>query len=343
LLLAAALLAVSLAGFGQVMNRSQPTGAPAAEQPDAPRQVVTFGHATVDGGLVSIHPFLPGRVAEVFVRDGQAVPAGAPLLRMEDPLGPDRLAEAQAGLDAAQTELKESRSAPERHNVLVEQLRLAIAGAKERVEVLRTTLDRRRELQAMGLGGVGSAEVAIARGELRGAELAQQAEEWKLKLLQFQDPRTEIRLREIKVTAAQARVDQAKAAVQQTTLTAPVAGTVLRIAVRAGDTVAGTPQQPAVEFVPDGPLVVRAEVEQAHAGQVAEGQPVRIEDDSHAGGSWTGRVTYLSGWFARPRSVLQEPLQFNDVRTLECIVALDPGQPKLRINQRVRVYIQTAK
>ena len=35
-----------------------------------------------------------------------------------------------------------------------------------------------------------------------------------------------------------------------------------------------------------------------------------------------------------------EPLQFNDVRTLECIVTLDPGQPPLRIGQRVRVTLE---
>ena len=34
-----------------------------------------------------------------------------------------------------------------------------------------------------------------------------------------------------------------------------------------------------------------------------------------------------------------EPLQFNDVRTLECIIELDPGQPLLRIGQRVRVQL----
>jgi hypothetical protein len=29
----------------------------------------------------------------------------------------------------------------------------------------------------------------------------------------------------------------------------------------------------------------------------------------------------------------------NDVRTLECLVVLEPGQPPLRIGQRVRVLI----
>ena len=32
-------------------------------------------------------------------------------------------------------------------------------------------------------------------------------------------------------------------------------------------------------------------------------------------------------------------MQFNDVRTLEAIITLDPGQPKLRIGQRMRVTL----
>ena len=37
--------------------------------------------------------------------------------------------------------------------------------------------------------------------------------------------------------------------------------------------------------------------------------------------------------------MLLEPGQLNDVRTLECIIALEPDQPPLRIGQRVRVVI----
>jgi hypothetical protein len=32
-------------------------------------------------------------------------------------------------------------------------------------------------------------------------------------------------------------------------------------------------------------------------------------------------------------------LQYNDVRTLECLIDIDPGQPPLRIGQRVLVQV----
>ena len=40
------------------------------------------------------------------------------------------------------------------------------------------------------------------------------------------------------------------------------------------------------------------------------------------------------------RSILQEPFQYNDVRTLECIITLDPSNQPVRIGQRMRVTIK---
>ncbi len=37
--------------------------------------------------------------------------------------------------------------------------------------------------------------------------------------------------------------------------------------------------------------------------------------------------------------MLYEPFQLTDIRTVECLVVLDPGQPPLRFGQRVRVLI----
>jgi hypothetical protein len=55
-------------------------------------------------------------------------------------------------------------------------------------------------------------------------------------------------------------------------------------------------------------------------------------------------VARVSEWFARRRSVLLEPGQVNDVRTLECIVAFDdPDPPILRIGQRMRITIGEEK
>jgi len=60
------------------------------------------------------------------------------------------------------------------------------------------------------------------------------------------------------------------------------------------------------------------------------------------GGEWQGEVVRVSDWYAQRRSLLLEPLQFNDVRTLECIVQIDPSSSTPRIGQRVRVTLEPA-
>ena len=62
----------------------------------------------------------------------------------------------------------------------------------------------------------------------------------------------------------------------------------------------------------------------------------------NATSTWRGQVARISDWYTHRRSILQEPLQLNDVRTLECLIALDSGQPPLRIGQRVLVTLQPA-
>jgi hypothetical protein len=81
-------------------------------------------------------------------------------------------------------------------------------------------------------------------------------------------------------------------------------------------------------------------VDQEFGYRVTPGQPAVIRDDSTAGPTWRGKVYRVSDWFTHRRSILQEPLQVNDVRTLECLIAVEPGQAPLRIGQRVLVTLE---
>src|SRR5262249_47277949 len=122
-------------------------------------------------------------------------------------------------------------------------------------------------------------------------------------------------------------------------LRAPAKGKILRILVNTGDLLVAQPKQAAIQFCPEAPRIIRAEIEQEYASRVALGQVALIKDDSAADTEWTGKVTRLSDWYTHRRLILQEPLQFNDVRTLECIIELSPSKKPPRIGQRVRVIL----
>jgi multidrug resistance efflux pump len=302
------------------------------------RPVVAFGHVDVEGGVIPLTPAVPGgRVAELFVNEGESVPAGSVLLRLDDTQARAKVNEARAARDEAQAALDRGRSLPEQHRIKVEQAQAAIEAAEAQRNAGKLGLERKQQL--VRINQLSEQDLSIAREDLRSAETLLRIKQDDLRQLRLLDPRTEVRGLEKQVVRAEALLKQAEAGLKEYSLIAPAAGTVLQISVGVGATVGGP--VPAVQFCPDGPRVVTAEVEQAFAALVAEGQRATIRDDTHAAGTWTGRVKRVADWYTSPRPVLQpDPNQYSDVRSIKCVIALDPDQPRLRINQRVLVTIE---
>jgi multidrug resistance efflux pump len=180
-----------------------------------------------------------------------------------------------------------------------------------------------------------------AEAERDGAATMVEVEKARLEELKLHsdDARLGIDRVQAEVDLAEVRRDQAKLALDEHIITAPLDGWVLRIQVGVGDMFTAQPLQPPIIFRPDTPLIIRAEVDQEDAARIQMGARAIVSDDTGATKlRWDGKVAYVSGWLARRRSVLLEPDQLNDVRTLECIIEVDRDSG-LRIGQRVRVEI----
>ena len=132
---------------------------------------------------------------------------------------------------------------------------------------------------------------------------------------------------------------EARLAVEECHLRAPRPGTVLRILVGPGDVIGIQPGQPALLFAADGPQVVRATVEQEFAHRIQQGAPALVRDEADPTARWRGRVGRIASWYSQRRTVLHDPSQLSDVRTLECEILLEREQPALRLGQSVRVSI----
>lgn len=299
--------------------------------------VVCLGYVDLEQGVASLAPLRPGRVAELLVREGDAVAAGTALLRLDDSEARLQVAEAQVALDTAQNQLTKARTLPEQHRAQVEQQLASGEAAEHRLEAARSLLARKRHLQKAQQ--VSTEEVAAAEGQVQELEAAARAEAAKLAELRLHDPAADVRKAELAVSATQAKLDQARHALEECKLKAPSAGSVLRVLVGPGDVLSGQGGQAAVLFAPEGPRLVRAEIDQEFAGRVAAGQPAVVEDDAPSGAHWTGRVLRLADWYHQQRTILKEPSLRPDARTVECLITLDPGQSAPRLGQRVRVTL----
>jgi len=331
-------LIASSVGAGWVVNRSRAGHSPAVLSESAEPAIVCFGYVDGPSGVTALAPLVAGRVTRVEVQENEPVIAGSVLIRLDDRLAQFRLRQVEASLAAAREQLAQARKLPRQQQIKVAQQRAAIDAVKYRVEGTRTTLARKRRQAEKEI--VGQTETDVTETLLHELAALYQVETGKLSELQLNDPDAGVRQAQADVDAKEAQLDEARAALEEYALKAPADGTALRVLVGPGDVVGAQAKQPAVIFGPAGRRIVRAEVEQEFARSVAIGQAASIRDDSNGEGSWSGHVIRISDWYTQRRAVMPEPLQYNDARTLECIIELDAGQPALRIGQRVRVTLR---
>jgi multidrug resistance efflux pump len=299
--------------------------------------VVCTGYVDLEHGIRSLAPLRPGRVAAIVARENEHVEAGAPLLRLEDQDAKFQVQAAEAAVTAADIQLTEARKLKEQQRARLAQQQAALEAAGLRVHAAREMLRRKEEQVKDNL--VSSEEVTVRRDELKALEQQELAEREKLAELKTVDPALALRKAGAQLELAQIKRDQARHQLDECTLKAPVAGTVQRIAVGAGDVVTGNPAQPIVRFAPDDSPLVRAEVNQEFADRVRVGQTAVIRDDARSGARWHGKVERVAGWYEKRRPTTQDPSVFTDVRTVECLITIDPGQPPLRLGQHMRVMI----
>lgn len=330
-------LALAAAAAGLFFNASYASrSADAAEGDDL--GILCFGHVDVEGGVVAIYPGQAGRVVQIEAKENEAVAAGGVLLRLDDGPATLRAQEAEAALRVVQAQLEEARQLPDRHQAKVSQQRSALQAAQFRLSAARHMLERKRDLHK--LDQLNAQEVATAADLVRELEAVEQAEKDRLRELELTDSYSTVRRLEGELAVAQARLAQARRAVEDCVLRAPEDGKVLRLQAGVGDLVGPAPASAAVLFCSDRPRIIRAEVSQEFAAHVKPGAKCTVVDDYDTSEmSWRGKIVRVSDWYSQRRSVWPDPSQRHDVRTLECIVQIEPGHPPLRIGQRMRLTI----
>jgi multidrug resistance efflux pump len=301
------------------------------------------GRADVPSRILDLLPVRPGRVEEIIVKEGQEVHAGDILLKLDERPARFLLTQADADVKAAEASLARANQLPEQKRIGMQEQEKAIDAATHKMEAARLTAAKAKDLAAPPTPIINADEAKAAAEAAKSLESALEAEQKKLERLQAANPQADIDLAQANLAAKKSARDQAKYAVDECVLRAPQDGRILRILIGKGELVAGDPKQPVIQFAPQEPLIIRAEVDQEYANRVQEGYTAVIRDDTRWDTVWKGKVVRKGDWYTRRRSTVLEPLQFNDVRTLECIITLDPGQEELRIGQRVRITVEPTR
>ncbi|MFN3680178.1 efflux RND transporter periplasmic adaptor subunit [Thermosynechococcus sp.] len=277
---------------------------------------------------VNISPKRAGLLAALYVEQGDRVKAGQIIARMDSRDEQAQLAQAQANL--AEAIARRDRVLAGNRAEEIAQAAAQVRAAASRVQLAEERLKRNEFLAAEG---------AIPRDTLdelranRDSAIASLNEAQKrLQLLQRGSRSEEIRQAEAGVAAAQAQVEAARAALEDTIIRAPFTGIITQKYANPGAFVTPTTTASATTSATSTSIVaiaegleILAEVPEVDIGQVLVGQPVEIRADAYPGETFKGRVRLVA-----PEAVVEQNVTFFQVR-----VSLVTGLEKLRSGMNV--------
>jgi HlyD family secretion protein len=228
-----------------------------------------------------IHSPVSAIVKAVYVQAGDEVPAGKLLMQLDDIDARARLASADSAVKSAQASLEAAT-----HNGTLEQQEAAAA------EVERDKLDRdqaQHDLDALAklnaTGAASPSEVAAARQRLATADANLRAAQQSA---HSRYSPSEIARAQAALQDAQANRQAAQQVLAQTSVHAPIKGTVYSLNVKA------------TEFAEQGKLLlqmadlhhtrVNAYFDEPEIGNLTVGQPVTIKWDAKQRITWLGRI-----------------------------------------------------
>jgi len=296
-----------------------------------------------------------GQITKVFVKEGEHVDAGAPLFAFDSTLLEKDLAIAEKAVQVAKADIHAAEAKVTEHQIAIEAQEVAVISAQKKVTLSARSLDvakfQLRELYK-SQGKPPTEWDDLLKNDVKILELeavylpaiiAEKAEQAKLNALKKTDPNVLVEKAKAGVDQAEAVAQKARTAVEFCTVRAKTAGVVEQINISAGTVLGITTRITSLWLIPDGPRVVRAEVEAEFAHRVTTnmiGREVVIYDNTNPKLTYKGKLLRVSDSFLTKRSA-GENLLGNDTKVLEAVVeVIDPspeGLPPLRIGQKVKV------
>jgi HlyD family secretion protein len=298
---------------------------------DAAWEAVAPGRVEPLSGETKINPVVSGLVGEVLVKAGDKVFAGEPLIRLQDDEVRGRLVAADAQVTVrlrGREDQKVAGKAADRRRA-----EDAVSEAETDVFNARTALDA--SAIARRLGGGSDAALGPARAALSRAQDQLRTRMAALRAAEAAEPIPS----EADATLAVARAERAvaRAAVEKMTIRAPIAGIVLQVNVRPGET-AMPSATPLLRIGDVSTLRVRAELDDHDIGNIQVGQPVVVRAAALPGRDFSGKVASIAP-SVEPASLGARGREPADVDVVVVMIDLtDPGP--LASGTRVDAYFR---
>jgi HlyD family secretion protein len=256
--------------------------------------------------LTQVSSQLSGQVAEVLVEHNDPVEKGQTLARLDQQSYQARLAEAEAELEVARSELRVRRAGILRAGARLDnrQAEREVSAAETRSAAARLRLSEAELQRTRALNKLSSAsakQLDQARSERESADAQQAAAQARLRVQEsaVAEAEADLAIAEAQVENAEAlirkrtaAVDEARFNLQRTLIRSPLDGVVIDRDVEAGQTVAASLQAPTLFTLAGdlGSIQVKTRVDEADIGRIAKGQIANFRVDAFPSRAFDGVV-----------------------------------------------------
>jgi HlyD family secretion protein len=336
--------AVTLAALivfgGAVALAANPAGAPDTARGSGHEktwQAVAPGLIEPRSGEIHLMAPLIGRIADVPVQAGDKVVAGELLVRLDDEEARARVASAQANFATRKRARNDQGAGKAADRRKAED---AVAEAEAAVFEARDAFDR--AANAKRTGGGSDDEITSARAAWTSAQdrlTQQRAQLRKVEALSDTPLPTQV---EGALNAARTELRVAFAELENLSIRAPAASTVLQNNAKLGELAAPTSTRPLVLLGDLSALRVRAELDERDVGAIKVGDNVVVRTDAFRDREFAGKVAAIAPIVQPGRINAPGSRNLSDFSVAEVLIDLADSGP-LVVGMKVDVYFQPEK
>ena len=147
----------------------------------------------------------------------------------------------------------------------------------------------------------------------------------------------EIEVQHAAVLTAEAKLRLSEYEVEMLTIRAPADGYIARRLARPGDGASTLSVTPLFWFIPKGPLVVRAEVDEQFIDKIEVGMSADVTTLVNEHVHHKATVLRIGRVLGPKQPTVYDPRERSDIRVVECVLELEENAQQLVLGQRVIV------
>lgn len=265
---------------------------------------------------------LPGKVAQVHVKEGSVVKKGDALVELESTDYVQQMKQAESSIVSARARMADVQAGTRSQEL--QRLASGVEQAKAGLQVARNTYNRMQVLYQSG--AISQAEFEKASLELEKARTGYEQGKAQLDLAKAGPTSNSVAALQADVDRLQTSLEMAKTAYQNTKIQAPIAGLVARRSIDSGEMAQSG--VPLLMLVKMDEVKIEASVPQEQINQIKVGSTVQVRVSGLGDKSYTGVIDFVS------------PISDSNTSTFPVKVKVKNSDATLRAGMLAEVYLE---